>query len=139
MKYAVLNSGVLTGIVYEFLNDYILAHHKAKGEIVIKVWGLRYSGTREEPVWEEIPEAEAPSPVIITMRQARMAIQRAGRLPEIIAHIEQLPETEREELKIEWEYSKEIERDSLIATTIMNALNLTEAQMDNVFKTAAMI
>lgn len=80
-----------------------------------------------------------PPPVTtVTMRQARLALLRAGLLDNVAAAIAAIPdETQRRAAQIEWEYAAIVERNSALIQHLAPALGLTEAQMDELFATAA--
>ena len=80
-----------------------------------------------------------PPPVTtITMRQARLALLRAGLLDNVNAAIAAIPdETQRRAAQIEWEYAAIVERNSTLVQQLAPALGMTEAQMDELFATAA--
>ena len=80
-----------------------------------------------------------PPPVTtITMRQARLALLRAGLLDDVDAAIAAIPdETQRHAARIEWEYASIVERNSALIKQLTPALGVTEAQMDELFATAA--
>ena len=80
-----------------------------------------------------------PPPVTtVTMRQARLALLRAGLLDNVDAAIAAIPdETQRRAAQIEWEYASIVERNSALIQQLAPALGMTEAQMDELFATAA--
>jgi len=69
-------------------------------------------------------------PVVVTMRQARLALHQSGLLATIESAISGGTD---EEMKIEWEYATELRRDwsSLIALTTQ--LGMTSKQLDDLF------
>lgn len=81
------------------------------------------------------PEAEpAPAiPRIVEMRQARLALLQFGLLDTVDAAIT----ASTPAAKIEWEYALTINRDYALVTTMKAALNLSEAQLDDLFALAA--
>lgn len=72
-------------------------------------------------------------PSVVTMRQARIALNRAGLLSAVNAAVAAADE----ETKIAWEFSTEVQRNFPLVQTLAAALNLTEAQLDELFTTAA--
>jgi hypothetical protein len=81
-----------------------------------------------------------PSPAIpqsVTMRQARLALEGAGKLDDVDAAIAALPLPTRKLAQIEWEYSNEVQRHNGIVSQLGPALGLTEAQIDALFVAAA--
>ena len=76
-------------------------------------------------------------PEKVTMRQARLALLGAGLLPSVDAAIDSLPEPTKSAARIEWEYSGEVWRDKALVQALAPALGLTDAQLDQLFITAA--
>lgn len=81
-----------------------------------------------------------PPPVIpeqVTMRQARLALLGAGLLARVDTAIDALASPAKEAARIEWDYSSTVERHRSLVATLGAALNLTDAQLDALFITAA--
>jgi hypothetical protein len=78
-----------------------------------------------------------PSPQVVTMRQARLALLGAGLLDDIDAAINSLPRPQKEAARIEWEYSQEVQRHNGFVSVLVPILGLTEAQTDALFIAAA--
>lgn len=76
-------------------------------------------------------------PVSVTMRQARLALLGAGLLASVDTTIDNLPSPTKEQARIEWDYSSEVQRHRGLVSTVGAALGLTEAQLDSLFITAA--
>lgn len=72
-------------------------------------------------------------PSVVTMRQARIALNRA----DLLASVNAAVAVADEETKIAWEFSTEVQRNFPLVQTLAAALNLTEAQLDELFTTAA--
>ena len=86
----------------------------------------------------EKPVAPAPSvPQSVTMRQARLALLKAGKLDAVNTAIANMPGSEGEAARIEWEYAQEVRRDSPLAAGLSAALGLTDETLDNLYKVAA--
>lgn len=102
---------------------------------------IQWNDERPKPTWEEILEAyseigvEIPSKV--TMRQARLALHSAGLLANVEAAINALPEPPRLAARIEWDFSSEVHRDKPFVAMIGAALDLTNAELDELFIEAA--
>lgn len=83
----------------------------------------------------------APAPVTIpqsvTMRQARLALLASGKLALVDAAIEALPEPQRTQAQIEWEFASEILRASPLVESMGAALGLDDAVLDALFVEAA--
>lgn len=73
----------------------------------------------------------------VTMRQARLALLQAGKLADVDTAIASLSEPQRSAAQIEWNYSKTVERSSAFVSQLGTMLGLSEADIDNLFATAA--
>ena len=73
-------------------------------------------------------------PILVTMRQARLALLQSGLLTTVT---EAITASTDEALKIEWEYAADVRRDwtSLIALT--ESLDMTAADLDALFLSAS--
>ena len=80
---------------------------------------------------------ELPPINSVTMRQARLALLGAGKLSAVEAAINSLPEQQRTEAQIEWDYSSEVHRDKAFVRTLGAMLGLDDAAMDDLFVAAA--
>ena len=65
---------------------------------------------------------------VITPRQARLALHKAGLLDEVTTML-----AADKEMEIWWEYSLDIQRDHEMVITLGTQLGLTEAQLDQLF------
>lgn len=92
---------------------------------------------------EEIAEVEArqaappPVPQAVSMRQARLALLGAGMLATVNSTISGMTGAAGEAARIEWEYSGEVQRHKQLVASLGPALGLTDAQLDQLFITAA--
>ena len=73
----------------------------------------------------------------ISNRQARLALKQENLLGQVNAAIASLPEPEKSIVETEWEYAATVERKSPWIATLAPALNMSEEDMDNLFKLAA--
>lgn len=78
-----------------------------------------------------------PSPQVVTMRQARLALLGAGLLDDVDAAINSLPSPQKEAARIEWEYATEVRRASGLVPMMGAALGLDDAALDALFIEAA--
>ena len=78
------------------------------------------------------PEEYRPE-MVVTMRQARLALLQQGLLSSVDAAIAGLPEGEKEAAEIEWEYGSEVERLSPLVVGLMPALGMSEGEIDDLF------
>ena len=84
-----------------------------------------------------LPDPPVLIPSRVSMRQARLALLSAGLLSQVNAAIDALPSPDKEAAQIQWEYSQEVNRNEPLVTHLANALNLTEAQLDDLFLKAS--
>lgn len=102
---------------------------------------------RAQRVWEvyplpdEVAEANRRGevPDVVTMRQARIALHRAGLLARVNAALAALPEPARTEAQIEWEYAAEVQRHYGLVKSLGPALGLTDADLDALFSAASLL
>ena len=97
-------------------------------------------------VWEVVDFTEAELSVklkarralmVVTMRQARLALLQQGLLASIQPAIDALDEPHRSAANIEWEYSQTVERTRPFVLTLGEALELTDDDLDALFTLAA--
>jgi hypothetical protein len=77
--------------------------------------------------------AESRKQVVVTMRQARLALLQQGLLSSVAAAIAGLPEGEKEAAEIQWEYGSDVERLSPLVVGLMPALGMSEEEIDALF------
>ena len=85
---------------------------------------------------EYVPEVVAV-PEVVTMRQARLALLGAGLLAQVNAAVANMPGTEGDAARIEWEYAQEVRRDSPLVAALSAAFGWTSAQLDDLFTEGA--
>ena len=87
--------------------------------------------------WETMREDEMrarnPVPQQVTMRQARLALLRAG----LLDYAEAVIAAAGREAMLEWEYAAEVERSNPIITLIQQQQGITDEQIDDLFREAA--
>jgi hypothetical protein len=74
-----------------------------------------------------------PVPQSVTMRQARLALSRAGKLDDVQAAIDALPEPDKTEALIEWDYSNAVERNRDFVQMIGLAIGYDSEELDELF------
>lgn len=84
-----------------------------------------------------LQEVAAQVPERVTMRQARLALLKEGRLQAVEEAIAAIPSPQREAAQIEWAYASNIERNSPFVQQMADALALDETAMDALFIAAA--
>ena len=75
-------------------------------------------------------------PDVVTMRQARLALLQSGLLAQVNTAVANMPGTQGEAARIEWEYAQEVRRDSALLAELAVALELTTTQLDELFTLA---
>jgi hypothetical protein len=115
---------------------------------MVKVWyidknGNLYQGDLQigdrEATDEEIADyealvAEALIPNVITMRQARLQLLNLGLLDDVEASIASIvDENTKKMVQIEWEYAKDIERNSSTIRLLATSVGLDDVGLDNLF------
>lgn len=85
----------------------------------------------------EPPAPELLIPQEVTMRQARLALHRAGILNSVNSAIAAMQGEAGEVARIEWEFSATMRRDRPFVLSIGTALGLSEEDIDNLFIDAA--
>ena len=83
------------------------------------------------------PQIEELVPLMVTMRQARLALHAAGLLVQVETAIDALPEPPRSEARIEWDYASEVHRGSEFVTLLGAALELDKQSLDDLFLKAS--
>lgn len=72
-------------------------------------------------------------PERVSMRQARLALHRRNLLQTVSESLAALPDPQKTEAQIEWEYATEVVRASPLVMSLASALNLTEKEVDELF------
>ena len=71
-----------------------------------------------------------------SMRQARLALLQSGLLAQVDPAIAAMPEPQRSQASIEWEYATTVQRPSPFMLALGGALGLDNAQIDDLFDLA---
>ena len=77
-------------------------------------------------------EEKAEVPILITMRQARLALLAAG----LLVTVNDFIATQSDEIKIYWEYSQELYRYHPVLMSLGSQLGLSDQQIDALFVAA---
>lgn len=72
-------------------------------------------------------------PTAVTMRQARLALLKVGKLSLINQAIANLPSPQKEAAEIEWEYSQEVQRHNGFVSLLAPLLGMTDNDLDTLF------
>ena len=97
---------------------------------LIKQW--IFKGNKPEVEFTEKELYEQKKVNTITMRQARLYLYSVDKLEDV----EKMVET-RKDWQIEWEYTSEVERSSLLVSTIKDSLGLSDIEVDDIFIAAS--
>lgn len=94
--------------------------------------------TEEEIKAHEALSLKAKIPQIITMRQARLQLLALGLLDDVEAVIGNITDvTTKKTVQIEWEYAKDVERNSPTILLLAQSVGMDEVALDNLFVEAA--
>lgn len=96
---------------------------------------LRWLEEGNTPLPADPPPSDIP--VVVSMRQARLALLAAGYLSQVNAAVSAMQGAEGDAARIEWEYAQEVRRDSALVASLSSALGLTEEQLDDLFTSGA--
>lgn len=91
----------------------------------------------QPPALPEYVPVVDPVPEVVTMRQARLALLGAGLLAQGNTAVANMPGAEGDAARIEWEFSSTVERHHPLVLSLIAALNMTDAQLDDLFRQAA--
>ena len=75
--------------------------------------------------------------LVVTMRQARLALAQEDKLQLVEDAIALIPDPDKTTISIEWEYASTVERLSPWIDTMASALGMTDVEMDALFELAA--
>lgn len=106
--------------------------HDAADTKVDGVLGV-YSQADWETMREDEMRARDPVPQQVTMRQARLALLKAGLLDDVEAAIA----AAGREAQLEWEYASVVERSNPVIAIVQQQQGVTDAQIDDLFREAA--
>jgi len=84
-----------------------------------------------------ITDDEKRQDMVVSPRQARLALNAAGLLANVETAIEAMSDPEKTVVRLEWEYATQIERTSAWVVSMGTALGLTELELDQLFISAA--
>jgi len=72
-------------------------------------------------------------PTSVSPRQARLALLAVGKLDAVTIAISSMPAAQRQAAQIEWEFAATVERASPLVTTLADALDLSDVDLDDLF------
>jgi hypothetical protein len=98
----------------------------------IQTWVIR--DYTEEEIQQNLNQKRQN--MVVTMRQARLALRQVNMLNFVEDGLNMLPEPDRTDAKIEWEYAQEVERLRPFVLTLQPLLGLTDEQLDYLFELA---
>ena len=103
----------------------------------VAAWiGSEWRVMSERPPLPPVPKYVPRS---ITMRQCRLQLLAIGKLADVDAAIDALPEPDKSAAQVEWEYAANVERDAPLIGALGHALGLDDVQMDDLFIEAAQL
>lgn len=114
------------------------------GDVVEEVTPALIDGVWEQ-AWEvrdftpeevEQNSANRRNRMVVTPRQARLALLSVGKLADIDTAISALDEPTKLAVQIEWEYATTIERNSPWVISMTESLGMTELEIDLLFEMA---
>ena len=81
----------------------------------------------------ERPAVLTPVPSVVPMNKARLAIFKSGLTDTVMNAINSLPEPQKTEVLIEWEYSTKVTRDNPLVVLLTSNIGLTAQEIDDLF------
>lgn len=72
----------------------------------------------------------------ITNRQCKLALLSINKYQAVIDFIESLPEPQKTQAKIEWDFANDIERDNPLFNVVVDGIGLTSSEVDDLFSLA---
>ncbi len=78
-------------------------------------------------------------PQVVTMRQARLALLASGLLDDVNEAIAGMTGGDGEAARVEWEYAQDVRRDSSLVKAMAHSMLMSDADLDSLFKSAAVI
>lgn len=92
------------------------------------------------PVVRDVSQLPAETPQVVTMYQARAALLHAGRLDDVDAALDAMPDgLEKRQALLAWEFAWSVERGSPFVAMLASALGLDAAAIDELFQAAALV
>ena len=136
MKYAYINNNIAIEVVESNPQILFVPHYAAQ---FIEVTDDCFGGYElVNGQWQQ-PPTPVQTPQEVTMRQARLALLENGLLANVQPAINALPEPQRTQAQIEWDYSNGLERGNAFVATLGAALGLNAAGIDALFVQAAQL
>ena len=116
----------------------VTQEYEVEAEGVVEVPGhSSVQPSQVTTVYLDFPDNEFEIPLVVTMRQARLALLSLNKLADVDAAIDALPEPQKSAAKIEWEYSQEVHRNKEFVQLLAPAIGLSESDLDNLFVEAS--
>lgn len=92
--------------------------------------GASFSKSASKSLQQETPKS-------VTMRQARLALLNIGKLGTVDSAIASMTGIYGDAARIEWEFSSEVHRNRPLVLALAPILNMTDAQLDQLFVEAS--
>lgn len=80
-----------------------------------------------------------PVPATITQRQVRLILLKNNMLDQVDAAIANSTAANAKELQISWQCASEVARNSSFITSMAGSLGMTDSQVDDMFRAAALL
>jgi len=132
MKAAIIESGTVKNVALVSGSDFA----QSQGWIVSETAKIGDSYNAETGEFTSPEPPPTPTPQVVTMRQARLALLQQGLLASVQPAIDALDEPHSSTANIEWEYSQVVERNRAIVLMLAQVLELTDDDLDALFTLA---
>jgi hypothetical protein len=130
MRAAVIENGVVVNvIIVDEINSPDLV--PAENGLIGDLWNGAAFQTPPPPP-PKVPEA-------VTMRQAKIALRRAGKLAIVNAALQAMPGDAGEDARITWEWSTEVQRQNPLILMMKPVIGMTDQEIDQLFISAALL
>jgi len=86
---------------------------------------------------EEWAQRKVREKMVVSMRQARLALAGAGLLSRVDAAIDSMEEPQKTAARIEWDYSQVVDRNRELVAMLGPVLGLNDEALDDLFREAA--
>lgn len=135
-RYAIVKNGSVDNIVLADAS-FIAGLQSATGVLIPDTSTATIGDMWDGVTFTKPPAPPTPVPQAVTMRQARLALYGAGLLATVNSAIAGMTGAQGEAARIEWEFSSEVKRNQPLVMALAPVLGMTQAQLDQLFITAA--
>lgn len=119
--------------------------HDTAGHLALPAGFSAHDRKPDEPGFmTPVPAPETPpqkdaTPRSVSMAQARVALRHAGLLEKIDEGLKTLPEPQRSDALIAWEYAPTVSRSGALVLSLAGVFGLDDKQLDELFAAAEKI